>query len=110
MPRPPSPYALSTTSPHPYVPPFTMFLTEFGVADVAVGSYLNYVPLFFPNADLSRTPNIAKYMLACAERPAFERAFGAQHAGLVQAKARGWLDSGPSTSAGDNFFSKLGIK
>lgn len=26
---------------------------EFSVADVAVGSYLNYVPIFFPQADLS---------------------------------------------------------
>lgn len=31
------------------------------------------VPLFFPNADLSATPNIARYMQRCAERPAFEQ-------------------------------------
>lgn len=66
---------------------------SFSVADVAVGSYLNYVPLFFPNADLSATPNIAKYMLRCAERDAFIQAFGPQHAGLVKSKAEGWLSA-----------------
>jgi glutathione S-transferase len=33
---------------------------SFSVADVAVGAYLNYVPLFFPDADLSQTPNIVR--------------------------------------------------
>merc|ERR1719454_2005478 len=32
---------------------------RFTVADAAVGSYLNYVPIFFPGADLSKTPAIA---------------------------------------------------
>ena len=63
----------------------------FSVADVAVGSYLNYVPIFFGNADLSGTPNIARYMSRCAERPAFSKAFGPGHAGLVKDKAEGWL-------------------
>jgi len=63
---------------------------EFSVADVAVGSYLNYVPLFFPNADLTATPNTVDYMLRCAERPAFAQAFGEQHASLVKAKASKW--------------------
>ena len=63
----------------------------FSVADVAVGSYLNYVPIFFGNADLSGTPNIARYMTRCAERPAFSQAFGPQHAGLVKGKVEGWL-------------------
>jgi len=35
---------------------------EFSVADVAVASYLNYVPIFFRNANLSIRPNIVKYM------------------------------------------------
>jgi len=51
----------------------------FSVADVAVGAYLNYVPIFFPRTNLSATPNIANYMKRCAERPAFAKAFGAQH-------------------------------
>lgn len=67
---------------------------EFSVADVAVGSYLNYVPIFFPDADLSGTPNIAKYMRRCAERPAFSSAFGPQHAAVVKEKAAGWLAGG----------------
>ena len=64
---------------------------EFSVVDVAVGSYLNYVPVFFPNANLKATPNIAKYMARCAARPSFGAAFGAQHAQLVGAKTATWL-------------------
>jgi len=74
----------------------------FSVADVAVGSYLNYVPLFFPDADLSASPNIASYMARCAEREAFVQAFGPQHAGLVKSKAEGWL-SAKSGGAPDLF-------
>lgn len=73
---------------------------EFSVADVAVGSYLNYVPIFFPDADLSRTPAIAAYMKRCAERPAFARAFGDGHAQLVQQKAEGWLKNPQGGAAG----------
>ena len=43
---------------------------EFSIADVAVGSYLNYVPIFFGNANLGAPPNIVDYMKRCAERPA----------------------------------------
>jgi len=64
---------------------------EFSVADVAVGSYLNYVPLFFPSTDLSARPNIASYMLRCAERPCFGEAFGEDHQALVRTKAQEWL-------------------
>jgi len=55
----------------------------FSVADVAVGAYLNYVPVFFPKTNLSATPNIAKYMKRCAERPTFLKAFGEQHTQAV---------------------------
>ena len=72
----------------------------FSVADVAVGSYLNYVPIFFPQADLSRSPNIVKYMQRCAERPAFAKAFGEGHANLVAEKAKGWLSSPAGAAAG----------
>jgi len=71
---------------------------QFSVADVAVGSYLNYVPIFFPQADLSRTPAIAEYMQRCAARPAFGAAFGDQHAGLVAQKTAGWL-ANPAAAA-----------
>lgn len=65
---------------------------DFSVADVAVASYLNYVPLFFPDVDLSKTPNIARYMLKCSERPAFATAFGAGHALAVQSAVERALD------------------
>jgi len=73
---------------------------EFSVADVAVGSYLNYVPIFFPQADLAQTPSIARYMAKCASRPAFAQAFGDGHAQLVQQKADAWLKAGAGGAAG----------
>ena len=65
---------------------------EFGVADVAVASYLNYVPVFFPRVWPASRPNICKYMKRCAERSAFSEAFGDNHASSVIAKATAWLD------------------
>ena len=73
---------------------------EFSVADVAVGSYLNYVPIFFPDANLAKTPAIAKYMKRCAERPAFAQAFGDGHANLVKQKADAWLSAGAGGASG----------
>ena len=72
---------------------------SFSVADVAVGSYLNYVPIFFGNANLGATPAIARYMARCAERPAFAQAFGDDHAQLVKDKVEGWLGA-PAAGAG----------
>ena len=74
---------------------------KFSVADVAVGSYLCYVPIFFPQADLSRTPAIAEYMSRCASRPTFAKAFGAGHANLVKEKTSAWL-SNPSAGGQSN--------
>lgn len=53
------------------------FLVEdgFSLADVAVASYLLYVPQFFQGIDLTRYPNIVRYMRQCAERPAYGEAF-----------------------------------
>lgn len=56
---------------------------SFSVADVAVASYLCYVPLFFPTVTLGQSPNIAAYMKRCAERPNFAKAFGEGHADAV---------------------------
>jgi len=81
----------------------------FSVADVAVGSYLNYVPIFFQNADLSRTRNIAAYMQRCAGRPAFVEAFGEQHAALVQAKTSAWLGQSSQGANANAFWQKLGL-
>lgn len=50
----------------------------FSTADVAVASYLLYVPQFFGSIDLSRWPNVVRYMKRCAERPMYGEAFGAQ--------------------------------
>lgn len=73
---------------------------EFSVADVAVGSYLNYVPIFFPDTDLSATPNTAAYMLRCAERPAYAAAFGQGHTDAVKSKAAAALARGGSGGGG----------
>jgi glutathione S-transferase len=48
----------------------------FSLADVAVASYLLYVPQFFQGIDLSRWPNVVRYMKQCAARDAYGEAFG----------------------------------
>jgi glutathione S-transferase len=67
------------------------FLTgdDFTLADVAVASYLLYVLQFFPGTDVSRWPNIVRYMKECAERPAYAQAFGEN----VQANVVGQLNT-----------------
>ncbi|CAL1146959.1 unnamed protein product [Cladocopium goreaui] len=57
---------------------------SFSVADVAVGSYLLYVPLFFPDISVAKWPHIQRYMLQLLERPAYQRAFGAGTAEQLQ--------------------------
>lgn len=67
----------------------------FSVADVAVASYLNYVPLF--NGDsitLREIPNVVRYMERCAEREKFRAAFGPQHQNMVRALCGKWLAEG----------------
>ena len=65
---------------------------QFSVADVAIASYLNYVPVFFGNVrKLPNRPSIAKYMVNCANRPAFAKAFGDDHARLVSQKVPTWV-------------------
>ncbi|KAG7347762.1 glutathione S-transferase, C-terminal domain containing protein [Nitzschia inconspicua] len=49
---------------------------EFTLADVAVASYLLFALRFYPDTDLSRWPNIVKYLYTCANRNAYGRAFG----------------------------------
>eukprot|EP00980_Cylindrotheca_fusiformis_P020764 scaffold7755_cov104-Cylindrotheca_fusiformis.AAC.9 len=64
------------------------FLTgdEFTLADVAVSSYLLYVLQFFPGVDLSRWPNMVKYMKSTCERPDYAKAFGEQTQRLLLAQ------------------------
>ena len=42
---------------------------EFTVSDVAVGSYLLYLPLFFPDMNLKQYKNIWAYLNRLIERP-----------------------------------------
>mmetsp|Transcript_18363 Transcript_18363/g.18450 ORF Transcript_18363/g.18450 Transcript_18363/m.18450 type:complete len:241 (+) Transcript_18363:61-783(+) len=67
---------------------------EFTVADAAVGSYLNYVPIFFRGVNPSFRPNIVKYMQRCADRPAFAAAFGDDHVEVVKSNCIKWLNAG----------------
>lgn len=64
---------------------------EFTLADVAVASYLLYVLQFFPGVDVSRWPNMKRYMKECANREAYAKAFG----GNVQGALVGQLDAEP---------------
>lgn len=50
----------------------------FSTADVAVAAYLLYVPQFFRGIDLSRWPNVVRYMKDCASRDAYGKAYGSQ--------------------------------
>mmetsp|Transcript_21670 Transcript_21670/g.54445 ORF Transcript_21670/g.54445 Transcript_21670/m.54445 type:complete len:255 (-) Transcript_21670:265-1029(-) len=50
---------------------------EFGVADVAVGSYLLFIPMFHPQFAMQEFPNILAYMKRCVERPSYSKAFEA---------------------------------
>lgn len=64
---------------------------QFSLADVAVASYLLYVLQFFRGTDLTRWPNIVRYMKDCASRPAYGQAFGES----VQANMVDQLQPGP---------------
>mmetsp|Transcript_15474 Transcript_15474/g.30873 ORF Transcript_15474/g.30873 Transcript_15474/m.30873 type:complete len:242 (+) Transcript_15474:174-899(+) len=68
---------------------------EPSVADVAIASYLCYVPLFNPGVDLSNLPNCARYMKRCAGREQFRDAFGEGHADLVIRECEKYLEGKP---------------
>ena len=48
---------------------------ELSVADVAVGAYVKYGQLFF-RMDISKFPNLSKYMAAIESRDAFKKTVG----------------------------------
>lgn len=51
---------------------------EFTLADVAVSSYLLYVPQFFQGIEIySKWKHVARYMRDCASRELYGKAFGA---------------------------------
>jgi len=64
--------------------------STFSVADVAVGAYLLYMPQFFPDLDVSVWPNMSKYMLRCAQRPAYAKAYEKETPSII-AKCQSYL-------------------
>lgn len=64
---------------------------EMTVADIAIASYLNYVPIFFSTVNPSSRQEIVKYMRRTAERSAYLEAFGKEHTNLVIKKTQSWL-------------------
>ena len=72
---------------------------DWSVADCAVASYLNYVPVFFRDASTAGRSNLAAYMRRNAQRPCFVEAFGEGHAGLVVEKTSTWIDSAATSGA-----------
>ena len=56
---------------------------SFSLADVAVASYLLYVPQFFPDVNLKAWPYLARYMKDCASREAYGKAFGSNVQGFL---------------------------
>ena len=46
------------------------------VADCAVNAYLAYLPIFFPQIDLSPYPNVQATIAATQQRPAYQRVMG----------------------------------
>jgi len=50
--------------------------SDWGVADCAVNAYLAYLPIFFPQIDLSPYPNVQATIAATQQRPAYQQAMG----------------------------------
>jgi glutathione S-transferase len=46
------------------------------VADCAVNAYLAYLPIFFPQIDLTPYPNVQTTIAATQQRPAYQRVMG----------------------------------
>jgi len=49
---------------------------RFTLADVAVASYLLYIPQHFPDTDIAQWPFLLSYMADCAHRQGYSAAFG----------------------------------
>ncbi|KXZ47358.1 hypothetical protein GPECTOR_36g80 [Gonium pectorale] len=83
-----------------------LYLTgdSFSVSDIAVGSYLLYLPLFFPDLDLTAHPAVWDYMQRIAERPTCPAPYKEALAEAMEAAAR---RQGASGGAGGGMMSKL---
>ena len=46
---------------------------DWSVADCAVNAYLAYLPIFFPQIDLSPYPHVQATIAATQQRPAYQR-------------------------------------
>ena len=64
------------------------------------------MPQFFPNVDMGKWPNISNYMLRCASRPAFEKAFGKQTQQLCQTAVQAYLTPKAAGGLGGLFSKK----
>ena len=51
---------------------------QWGAADCAVQAYLAYLPIFFPDLDLSPYPTIQAVIASVQQRPAYRKAMGMQ--------------------------------
>ena len=49
---------------------------QWGVADCAVHAYLAYLPIFFPQIDLTPYPNVQATIAATQQRPAYQQVMG----------------------------------
>ena len=58
-----------------YFSPFVVG-DKFTLADVAVASYLLYIPQHFPETNMGHWPHLVAYMKECAHRQGFSAAFG----------------------------------
>jgi glutathione S-transferase len=65
------------TTPPP--PPSRYAGDAFSVSDVAVGAYIAYVEIFFPNVSFSQYKNVTKYMESMKTRPAFQQTIGTEY-------------------------------
>ncbi|MFM7314433.1 MAG: glutathione S-transferase family protein [Cyanobium sp.] len=65
---------LSTAGGRLLDPPGTLSAGPWGAADVAVGAYLAYLPLFCPQVDLTPWPAIEIRIAAVQQRPAYQQA------------------------------------
>jgi len=66
---------------------------EFSVADVAVASYLLYVPQFFQDVSFAPYPSVAKYMGRCALRESYGKAFGENVQRYLVQKCMSFVDT-----------------